>query len=135
MILRRDGLTLDGAAKVEGGGDDVILDFDRGADLLALGEDRDGAMRLHGAGRLDSNGDGDIDGDDRHVDLVELSVDGVTRLSLRIDVAGLAQGDWHGSHTVTLFGQTLLNGSDFAETEDAPGILMDSFGTSLLDLI
>jgi hypothetical protein len=101
----------------EFGGADVVADFTRGQDVLALRfTDFDGITRGT-FDDLDSNGNGRLGDRDAFVEVVRVTLGGVTEISTVIDVGGFAASvglPVSGTNTLTVFGVTGLTAGDLA---------------------
>lgn len=113
-------------------GADLILDFERGNDMLDLelhyvrpGYERKTSGNFDA---FDSNGDGVLDARDEHVSVQEVRHGGRTEASLVLDAGAAFRVDEDaagyidnfpyqpGPHTITLFGVTGLDQGDFVPT-------------------
>lgn len=108
-----------------GGGRDIVADFVRGTDKLAVDVEYDLPPFLFVAGQdvftaLDSSRDGKLTAADQWVDQKNVTLDGSTKASLVLDIGrGVGQGLFGGAgeDTLTIHGVTILAKSDFLDFE------------------
>ncbi|MDX6749733.1 calcium-binding protein [Geminicoccaceae bacterium 1502E] len=113
-------------------GADLILDFERGEDLIDLQSlyvrTRPVSQTSGNFEAFDSNGDGLLDEGDAHVSVQEVTHGGQTKASLvldagaafRVEADAASYDDTFpyeaGPHTLTVFGVTTLSAADFVPT-------------------
>ena len=106
-----------------GGGRDIVADFARGTDKLAVNVEYDLPPFLYVSGQavfteLDSNHDGKLTTTDLWVDQRNVTFDGSTKASLVLDIGrGVGHGMFGGTgeDTLTIHGVTTLTKSDFLD--------------------
>ena len=94
----------------------LIADFVRGQDRLEIAIQNGIDVTFYGVSRFDTNRNGSIGSGDLGVAVRNVTVDGVTRASLVIDLEAARLGNLDGyspgDHTITVFGVTLLGNAD-----------------------
>jgi Ca2+-binding RTX toxin-like protein len=111
-------------------GQDIAVDFVRGQDNIHLAHstEPDGPITTWKTfADLDSNGSGLLDDGDMFVSIQNVTVDGVTKASTVIDMAGVWELGAPGSQTITIFGVSDLGEGDIRDFDKVPneGIFLD----------
>ncbi|WP_191058277.1 calcium-binding protein [Geminicoccus harenae] len=110
-------------------GHDIAADFVHGQDIIHLANttEPDGPFTTwKDFADLDSNGNRVLDEDDAFVSIRDVTLDGVTRASTVLDMAGIWDLGSPGSQTVTIYGVTDLGEGDIRDFDKPPaeGILL-----------
>ena len=132
-----------GSSKLLGPHSDIVTDFTKGEDRLDLSFEWHNSRDYLASGGfrfVDTNGNGVVDGGDTYASLQQVTVGGVTKSSLVLDLAGAeaAAGQFHGvsiepvAHTLTLFGVTSLTSADFVPEKVYVGLRAGSGDDTLV---